>query len=163
MQGMRESRFGGMRCVQAGRFHSEKPFAFCFAPVYIFPYGGGPRGKGPPLACWIAALYRPAGDGVLCQLHSTWCFYSGGEFSLVNTPSLGRPLPCSPKGLLKSNLNLMWGTMDKHFILHFTPSSMIPPKSTTPNVPLQPDEIVDQVLEAVEWGIKEPASMINIL
>ncbi len=43
--------------------------------------------------------------------------------------------------------------MDKHFILNFTPTGMIPTKSMTPHVPLQPDEIVDQVLEAAELGV----------
>ncbi len=41
--------------------------------------------------------------------------------------------------------------MDK-FLLNFTPTGMIPTKSMTPNVPLTPDEIISQVLEAAELG-----------
>ena len=42
--------------------------------------------------------------------------------------------------------------MDK-FILNFTPTGMIPTKSMTPNVPLTPEEIISQVLEAAELGV----------
>jgi len=38
------------------------------------------------------------------------------------------------------------------FILNFTPTGMIPTKEMTPHVPMEPAEIVEQVLEAVELG-----------
>lgn len=43
--------------------------------------------------------------------------------------------------------------VDKKFILNFTPTGMIPTKEMTEQVPLTPDEIIDQVLEAAELGI----------
>jgi len=43
--------------------------------------------------------------------------------------------------------------MNKKFILNFTPTGMIPTKEMTPHVPVQPDEIVEQVLEVVELGV----------
>ncbi len=43
--------------------------------------------------------------------------------------------------------------MKKKFVLNFTPTGMIPTKDMTPHVPLQPDEIVEQVLEAVALGV----------
>ena len=42
--------------------------------------------------------------------------------------------------------------MDKKFILDFTPTGMIPTKDMTPHVPVQPAEIVEQVLESAELG-----------
>jgi 3-keto-5-aminohexanoate cleavage enzyme len=43
--------------------------------------------------------------------------------------------------------------MEKKFILNFTPTGMIPTKKMTPHVPEQPEEIVEQVLEAVGLGV----------
>ena len=53
------------------------------------------------------------------------------------------------------NLILLYGkyTMNDKFILNFTPTGLIPTKEMTPNVPLSPEEIVEQVLEAAEMGI----------
>jgi uncharacterized protein (DUF849 family) len=48
--------------------------------------------------------------------------------------------------------------MNSKFILNFTPTGMIPTKKMTPNVPVQPEEIVEQILEAAELG----ANMIHI-
>lgn len=49
--------------------------------------------------------------------------------------------------------------MKKHkFILNFTPTGMIPTKDLTPHVPVQPREIVDQVLEAAALG----ANMVHL-
>jgi uncharacterized protein (DUF849 family) len=42
---------------------------------------------------------------------------------------------------------------NKKFILNFTPTGMIPTKQMTPHVPIQPDEIIHQVLEAAEIGV----------
>ncbi|MHC4758856.1 MAG: 3-keto-5-aminohexanoate cleavage protein [Planctomycetota bacterium] len=39
------------------------------------------------------------------------------------------------------------------FILNFTPTGMIPTKEMTCHVPVKPEEIVKQVLEAVELGV----------
>ena len=39
------------------------------------------------------------------------------------------------------------------FILNFTPTGMIPTRDMTPEVPLSPEEIVDQVLEVAELGV----------
>ncbi len=39
------------------------------------------------------------------------------------------------------------------FILNFTPTGMIPTKEMTPHVPIQPDEIIEQVLEAAGLGV----------
>ncbi len=39
------------------------------------------------------------------------------------------------------------------FILNFTPTGMIPTKEMTPNVPVQPEEIIQQVSEAAELGV----------
>lgn len=55
----------------------------------------------------------------------------------------------------------MRGTMDKHFILHFAPTSMIPAQSTPPHVLLQPEESVNQVLKVAESGVIEPALMVD--
>ena len=38
-------------------------------------------------------------------------------------------------------------------IVNFTPTGMIPTKEMTPHVPVTPDEIIDQVLEAADTGI----------
>ena len=38
------------------------------------------------------------------------------------------------------------------YILNFAPTGLIPTREMTPNVPLEPDEIVEQVLEAAELG-----------
>ncbi len=38
-------------------------------------------------------------------------------------------------------------------IINFTPTGMIPTRSMTPHVPVTPDEIVEQVLEACDMGI----------
>jgi uncharacterized protein (DUF849 family) len=48
--------------------------------------------------------------------------------------------------------------MDKHFILNFTPTGMIPTKQMTPHVPVKPAEIITQICEAAELG----ANMIHI-
>jgi len=38
---------------------------------------------------------------------------------------------------------------NRKFILNFTPTGMIPTKTMTPHVPVTPQEIVEQVLEAI--------------
>jgi len=43
--------------------------------------------------------------------------------------------------------------MDKKFILNFTPTGMIPTKEITSNVPVSPEEIVEQVLEVAGLGV----------
>ncbi len=43
--------------------------------------------------------------------------------------------------------------MGNKFILNFTPTGLIPTKELTPNVPITPDEIVEQVLEVAELGV----------
>jgi uncharacterized protein (DUF849 family) len=43
--------------------------------------------------------------------------------------------------------------MQKEFILNFTPTGLIPTKEMTPHVPLDPKDIVEQVLEAAELGV----------
>ena len=48
--------------------------------------------------------------------------------------------------------------MNKNFILNFTPTGMIPTKEMTPKVPVQPAEIIEQVLEAADLG----ANMIHL-
>jgi 3-keto-5-aminohexanoate cleavage enzyme len=48
--------------------------------------------------------------------------------------------------------------MNKNFILNFTPTGMIPTKDMTPHVPVQPAEIVEQVLEAADIG----ANMVHL-
>ena len=40
----------------------------------------------------------------------------------------------------------------KKFILNFTPTGIIPTKEMTPHVPIQPNEIIEQILEAAEIG-----------
>ncbi|MHC4665967.1 MAG: beta-keto acid cleavage family enzyme [Planctomycetota bacterium] len=42
---------------------------------------------------------------------------------------------------------------DKKFILNFTPTGMIPTRDMSPEVPIAPAEIVDQVLEVSELGV----------
>jgi uncharacterized protein (DUF849 family) len=48
--------------------------------------------------------------------------------------------------------------MRKKYILNFTPTGMIPTKAMTPMVPVRPEEIVEQVLEAAELG----ANMVHL-
>src|SRR3972149_5655387 len=43
--------------------------------------------------------------------------------------------------------------MKNKFIFNFTPTGMIPTKEMTRHVPVQPKEIVEQVLEAAELGV----------
>ena len=47
----------------------------------------------------------------------------------------------------------MRDTTNQKFILNFTPTGMIPTKQMTPHVPVQPEEIVHQVLEVAELGV----------
>lgn len=47
---------------------------------------------------------------------------------------------------------------NNQFILNFTPTGMIPTKETTEHVPVEPLEIIEQVLEAAELG----ANMVHI-
>jgi 3-keto-5-aminohexanoate cleavage enzyme len=42
--------------------------------------------------------------------------------------------------------------VNNKFILNFTPTGMIPTKKMTPKVPILPEEIIEQVLEAAELG-----------
>ncbi len=46
----------------------------------------------------------------------------------------------------------------RSIILNFTPTGMIPTKDMTPHVPVQPDEIIDDVLQACDLGI----SMVHL-
>ncbi len=48
---------------------------------------------------------------------------------------------------------LMTKSANIKFILNFTPSGMIPTKTMTPHVPVQPEEIIQQVAEAAELGV----------
>ena len=48
--------------------------------------------------------------------------------------------------------------MERHFILNFTPTGLLPSREQTPNVPLLPEEIVEQTLEAAELG----AAMVHL-
>ena len=41
----------------------------------------------------------------------------------------------------------------KKFILNFTPTGMIPTKEMTPEVPVLPEEIIQQVLEVIDLGV----------
>lgn len=43
--------------------------------------------------------------------------------------------------------------MHNGFILNFTPTGMIPTKEMTPHVPIEPGEIIDQVLEVGDMGV----------
>jgi 3-keto-5-aminohexanoate cleavage enzyme len=43
--------------------------------------------------------------------------------------------------------------VNSKFILNFTPTGMIPTKKMTPHVPIAPDEIVHEVLEATKLGV----------
>jgi len=47
----------------------------------------------------------------------------------------------------------MTESANKKFILNFTPTGMIPTKQMTPHVPVRPENIIQQVLEAVEIGV----------
>jgi uncharacterized protein (DUF849 family) len=49
-------------------------------------------------------------------------------------------------------------SMEKSFILNFTPTGMIPTRDMTPHVPIAPAEIIEQVLEAAELG----ANMVHL-
>lgn len=40
----------------------------------------------------------------------------------------------------------------KKFILNFTPTGIIPTKEISPKVPITPEEIIEQVLEAADLG-----------
>jgi 3-keto-5-aminohexanoate cleavage enzyme len=42
---------------------------------------------------------------------------------------------------------------DSKFILNFTPTGMIPTKAMTPHVPIEPDEIIHEVLDAAKLGV----------
>ncbi|MCU0598942.1 MAG: 3-keto-5-aminohexanoate cleavage protein [Desulfobacterales bacterium] len=44
-------------------------------------------------------------------------------------------------------------SVDSRFILNFTPTGMIPTTAMTPHVPIKPDEIIQEVLEASKLGI----------
>lgn len=48
--------------------------------------------------------------------------------------------------------------MDKKFLLNFTPTGLIPTKEMTPKVPIEPGELIEQVLEAAELG----ANMVHL-
>lgn len=48
--------------------------------------------------------------------------------------------------------------MNKKFILNFAPTGMIPTKEMTPYVPIRPEEIINDVLSAVDLGI----SMVHL-
>jgi uncharacterized protein (DUF849 family) len=48
--------------------------------------------------------------------------------------------------------------LNKKFILNFTPTGIIPTKEMTPKVPVQPEEIVNEVLEVAELG----ANMVHL-
>ena len=43
--------------------------------------------------------------------------------------------------------------MNNKFILNFTPTGMIPTNFMTRHVPIEPDEIVEQVLDVVNLGV----------
>ena len=43
--------------------------------------------------------------------------------------------------------------MNKNYILNLTPTGMIPTRQMTPHVPITPEEIVAQVLDAAELGV----------
>lgn len=43
--------------------------------------------------------------------------------------------------------------MKHKFILNFTPTGLIPTKEMTPNAPVSPEEIIEQVLEVSELGV----------
>ncbi len=44
------------------------------------------------------------------------------------------------------------------FIINFTPTGMVPTKELTPHVPISPDEIIKEVLEARKYGV----SMVHL-
>jgi 3-keto-5-aminohexanoate cleavage enzyme len=43
--------------------------------------------------------------------------------------------------------------LNRKFIFNFTPTGMLPTKEMTPHVPIQPEEIIKEVLEAAELGV----------
>jgi 3-keto-5-aminohexanoate cleavage enzyme len=43
--------------------------------------------------------------------------------------------------------------LNRKFIFNFTPTGMIPTKEMTPHVPIQPEEIIKEVLDAAELGV----------
>ena len=43
--------------------------------------------------------------------------------------------------------------MSRKFIFNFTPTGLIPTKEMTPHIPISPDEIIEQVLDACELGV----------
>jgi 3-keto-5-aminohexanoate cleavage enzyme len=43
--------------------------------------------------------------------------------------------------------------MSRKFIFNFAPNGLIPTKAMTPHVPISPDEIIEQVLDACELGV----------
>ena len=43
--------------------------------------------------------------------------------------------------------------MDNKIIVNFCPTGMVPTKATTPFVPTEPNEIIDQIHQAYEIGI----------
>ena len=47
----------------------------------------------------------------------------------------------------------MTDTLNKKFILNFTPTGLIPTKEMTPHVPVKPEEIIEQVLEVADLGV----------
>ena len=53
---------------------------------------------------------------------------------------------------------MMDGQIKNKFILNFTPTGMIPTKKMTKYVPIEPEDIVSQVIEATELG----ANMVHI-
>ena len=48
--------------------------------------------------------------------------------------------------------------LDNKFLLNFTPTGMIPTKEMTSHVPITPEEIIEQVLDATELGV----SMVHL-
>ena len=48
--------------------------------------------------------------------------------------------------------------MNNKFVLNFTPTGMIPTKEMTGKVPINPEEIIEDVLEAAERG----ANMVHL-
>jgi len=52
----------------------------------------------------------------------------------------------------------MADTLANRFILNFTPTGMIPTKEMSPHIPMSPDEIINDVLQASELG----ATMVHL-
>ncbi len=48
-----------------------------------------------------------------------------------------------------------------NLIVNFTPTGMIPTKEMTPHVPVSINEIVDDMHEALEIGIREMRKLVN--